>query len=100
MKVPRFWRAYSQLKSAVRTLPICSCPVGEGANRTRTFPFSAIALMVTKSRRGDLEESTKQSALSIQPPKDLPATNGAGSNPERHAARLATAYGQVSCWSG
>ena len=34
--VPPVRRASSQLKSAVRALPTCSCPVGLGANRTRT----------------------------------------------------------------
>src|SRR6185312_4390910 len=49
MNVPPVFRAKSQLYSAVRTLPICNWPVGEGANRTRTLPLSAINLMVTKS---------------------------------------------------
>ena len=35
MNVPSLPRASSQLKSAVRALPTCSCPVGLGANRTR-----------------------------------------------------------------
>ena len=33
---PPAWRAKSQLKSAVRTFPMCRRPVGEGAMRTRT----------------------------------------------------------------
>src|SRR6185437_8182049 len=49
MNVPPVFRAKSQLYSAVRKLPICNWPVGEGANRTRTLPLSAINLMVTKS---------------------------------------------------
>ena len=35
-KAPPLWRAYSQEKSAVRTPPTCSRPVGDGANRVRT----------------------------------------------------------------
>ena len=35
MKTPPWWRANSQLKSAVRAPPTCRCPVGLGANRTR-----------------------------------------------------------------
>src|SRR5262249_34790677 len=34
--LPPVWRAYSQLKSAVRTPPTCSMPVGLGANRVTT----------------------------------------------------------------
>src|SRR5689334_21599155 len=38
---PPLWRANSQLKSAVRTFPMCRKPVGEGAMRTRTdIPLS------------------------------------------------------------
>src|SRR5262249_37682250 len=36
MNVPSWPCASSQLKSAVRALPTCSCPVGLGANRTLT----------------------------------------------------------------
>ena len=36
MKAPPWWRAKSQLNSAVWTLPTCRCPVGLGAKRTRT----------------------------------------------------------------
>ncbi len=32
-----WWRAYSQLNSAVRAPPICRKPVGEGAKRTVTL---------------------------------------------------------------
>ena len=35
--MPPCWRANSQLNSAVRALPTCNCPVGDGANRARTF---------------------------------------------------------------
>src|SRR5579871_178446 len=35
MKVPLCCRAKSQLKRAVRALPTCKKPVGEGAKRTR-----------------------------------------------------------------
>src|SRR5438132_10119279 len=35
MNCPCVWRAVSQAKSAVRTEPKCSAPVGEGANRVR-----------------------------------------------------------------
>src|SRR5215510_12133440 len=38
MKVPRWWRARSQLKSAVRAPPTWRWPVGLGAKRTRTGP--------------------------------------------------------------
>ena len=34
--LPPQWRAYSQQKSAVRTLPRCRTPIGLGANRVRT----------------------------------------------------------------
>src|SRR5690242_389488 len=37
MNFPAERRAYSQLKSAVRTPPICNRPVGLGANRVITF---------------------------------------------------------------
>src|SRR5215470_16886247 len=36
MKAPRWWRARSQLKSAVRAPPTWRWPVGLGAKRTRT----------------------------------------------------------------
>src|SRR6266481_4361074 len=48
MNVPPFCRAKSQLNRAVRTLPICSCPVGEGAKRTRTFWFWLICIHGSK----------------------------------------------------
>ena len=35
-KTPFVFLAQSQLKSAVRTPPMCRYPVGEGAKRTRT----------------------------------------------------------------
>ncbi len=35
MNVPPVPRASSQLKRAVRTFPMCNCPVGLGANLTR-----------------------------------------------------------------
>jgi hypothetical protein len=38
--VPRFRRAYSQLKMKVRALPMCRKPVGEGAKRTRIMDLS------------------------------------------------------------
>ena len=40
MNVPSCPRASSQLKSAVRTLPTCKCPVGLGANLTRIIQLS------------------------------------------------------------
>src|SRR5262249_22121536 len=52
MNFPPACRANSQLNSAVRTFPMCSCPVGDGAKRTRTWLFAAILLMVTKSPPG------------------------------------------------
>ena len=36
MNLPLFFRAYSQLNSAVRSPPICKKPVGLGAKRVRT----------------------------------------------------------------
>src|SRR6185436_9054339 len=35
-KLPPMWRAYSQLNKAVRAVPMCIMPVGEGAIRVRT----------------------------------------------------------------
>src|SRR5579863_1206307 len=35
-KLPPVWRAYSQLKSAARAVPMCIMPVGEGAMRVTT----------------------------------------------------------------
>jgi hypothetical protein len=40
--VPPWWRAKSQLKSAVRAPPICRKPVGEGAKRTTTDMRAAL----------------------------------------------------------
>jgi hypothetical protein len=37
MNAPLFLRAQSQLNKAVWAPPICSAPVGLGANLTRTF---------------------------------------------------------------
>jgi ribosomal protein L32E len=37
--VPRFRRANSQLKMKVRALPTWRKPVGDGAKRTRKFPW-------------------------------------------------------------
>src|SRR4051794_25937926 len=41
--VPPSWRAASQLNSAVRALPMCSAPVGEGAKRTRIATDASFA---------------------------------------------------------
>jgi hypothetical protein len=35
--LPPWWRAKSQLNSAVRAPPMCRNPVGEGANRVTMF---------------------------------------------------------------
>ena len=35
ISLPPVWRAYAQLKRAVRTMPTCGVPVGEGQKRTR-----------------------------------------------------------------
>src|ERR1700761_1993152 len=37
--LPPVWRAYSQLKSAARAVPMCIIPVGEGAMRVTTGGF-------------------------------------------------------------
>jgi hypothetical protein len=34
--LPPVWRAYSQLNRAVRAVPMCIMPVGEGAMRVTT----------------------------------------------------------------
>src|SRR5262245_17842657 len=51
MKVPRWWRAKSQLKSAVRAPPTCRWPVGLGANRTRTGAATSVRLEEPAPRR-------------------------------------------------
>src|SRR5881296_1521319 len=43
-KAPRWWRAKSQLKSAVRAPPTCRWPVGLGAKRTRTGAATSVLL--------------------------------------------------------
>src|SRR2546426_35870 len=43
-KAPRWWRANSQLKSAVRAPPTWRWPVGLGANRTRTGEAISVRL--------------------------------------------------------
>src|SRR5262245_22028381 len=47
MFTPPCWRANSQLKSAVRALPTCNCPVGDGAKRTRTLAADDTLSMVS-----------------------------------------------------
>ena len=42
-KAPPVWRAQSQLKSAVRTPPMCRYPVGDGAKRTRVLMRDGLA---------------------------------------------------------
>ena len=45
--VPPSWRARSQLYSAVRAPPMCSTPVGDGANRTLMLVVgSAIPMLI------------------------------------------------------
>ena len=46
--------AYSMLKRAVRALPICKSPVGEGANRVTTFFFCVLALFTLFANIGVL----------------------------------------------
>src|SRR3990167_10132289 len=43
-KAPPWWRAVSQLKSAVRAPPTWRWPVGLGAKRTRTAPGMSVPL--------------------------------------------------------
>src|SRR5438132_4986451 len=50
-KAPRWWRAKSQLKSAVRAPPTCRWPVGLGANRTRTGAAMSVFLEEPTPRR-------------------------------------------------
>src|SRR5919201_4227114 len=45
---PFFFRAHSQLKSAVRAPPMCRYPVGEGAKRTRTIGAGEIAEVIVR----------------------------------------------------
>ena len=50
---PPWWRANSQLNSAVRAPPMCRKPVGEGAKRVTTLPGkSCVALMRVSSNQG------------------------------------------------
>lgn len=55
MNLPFFWRASSQLKSAVRAPPTCSEPVGDGAKRTRVSPVagSGTSDIATRDPRAD-----------------------------------------------
>ena len=46
--MPPRLRAISQVYSAVRRLPMCIYPVGEGANRVRTCPLGMRASMASK----------------------------------------------------
>src|SRR5580704_3664397 len=56
---PPLWRAYSQLKSAVRAVPMCIIPVGEGAMRVTTgaagsgiaLPAGGARALTTRLRR-------------------------------------------------
>src|SRR5882672_2088900 len=52
MKAPPWWRAKSQLKSAVRAPPTCRWPVGLGAKRTLTASVISVLLEQTAPRRG------------------------------------------------
>src|SRR2546426_6587482 len=51
-KAPRWWRANSQLKSAVRAPPTWRWPVGLGAKRTRTASLMSVQLEQATPRRG------------------------------------------------
>jgi hypothetical protein len=44
--LPPWWRAYSQLNSAVRAPPMWRKPVGEGAKRVTTVMVPCIAVRV------------------------------------------------------
>lgn len=43
IKLPPAWRAIRYVYRAVRRFPTCMYPVGEGANRVRTFPFGILS---------------------------------------------------------
>src|SRR3954453_3297143 len=55
MSLPPVWRAYAQLYRAVRTIPTCGRPVGEGQNRTRTSV--PVAVVVRGSGAEDIRPS-------------------------------------------
>src|SRR6516165_6102216 len=57
--LPPWWRAKSQLNSAVRALPICRNPVGEGAKRTT----GVIAMALTQVGQAMVLEHFAQAGL-------------------------------------
>src|SRR5438445_5086630 len=58
-KARRWWRAKSQLKSAVRAPPTCRWPVGLGANRTRTGAAMSVFLEEPAPRRAGESPDTR-----------------------------------------
>ena len=59
--MPPVWRACSQLKSAVRTLPMCRKPVGAGENRTRTWVIVASLRAGPRRTQGWTANSSQRS---------------------------------------
>src|SRR5215471_5015067 len=79
--LPPWWRAKSQLNSAVRAPPMCKNPVGEGAKRTTTLILSYAAAVVCVLR----DEFTRCRPVGLQP-TDL--TRREGRDPSIRLFRL------------
>ncbi len=73
-KVPPWWRANAQLKSAVRARPTCGLPVGLGAMRTRTVSGSliAVATLFVRVPRPAIETSTSSPTSMGPTPSGVP----------------------------
>ena len=72
--VPPAPRASSQLKSAVRALPTCSCPVGLGAKRTRITGSEVIVRRDRESARPRGRRSPRRARSESTPSLVLPLT--------------------------
>src|SRR3989449_11744801 len=83
-KAPRWWRANSQLKSAVRAPPTWRWPVGPGANRTRTG--EAISVRLEQPAPGGARERPDARPADCRIPEELVAA-GRGDRGPDHQGR-------------
>ena len=67
MNTPPVWRAYSQLNSAVRALPMWKNPVGLGAKRTRTWDMTRWQRLWLELRENGQQEPRRVPCQSHSP---------------------------------
>src|SRR5919201_5792021 len=75
---PFFFRAHSQLKSAVRAPPMCRYPVGEGAKRTRTIGAGEIAEVIVRRHAAARASARVPGSVSARRRRRGPPAGGGG----------------------